>query len=51
MIRTETIIGVADVVKSSNWYQSLLGFKSSHGGDAFEILADQDDTVILCLHK
>ncbi len=51
MIRTETIIAVHKVRESSNWYQQLLGCKSNHGGDAFEILADQDDTVILCLHK
>ena len=51
MIRTETIIGVNNVEKSSIWYQELLGCKNNHGGDKFEILADQDDTVILCLHK
>ncbi|MEE9430966.1 MAG: VOC family protein [Melioribacteraceae bacterium] len=51
MIRTETIIGVNDVERSSKWYQKLLGCKSKHGGSKFEILADQDDTVILCLHK
>ena len=51
MIRTEVIIGVADVEKSSAWYQSLLNCKSMHGGNTFEILADMDDTVILCLHK
>jgi len=51
MIRTEPIIGVQNVEKSSNWYQNLLGCKSNHGGDEFEILADQDDTIILCLHK
>ncbi len=51
MIRTETIIGVDNVEKSSIWYQNLLGCKSHHSGDKFEILADQDDTVILCLHK
>jgi hypothetical protein len=51
MVRTETIIGVESVEESSNWYQKLLGCKSNHGGDKFEILADQDDTVILCLHK
>lgn len=28
-----------------------MGCKSNHGGDKFEILADQDGTVLLCLHK
>jgi len=51
MIRTEPIIGVQSVEKSSNWYQELLSCKSMHGGSQFEILADQDNTVILCLHK
>lgn len=51
MIRTEPIIGVDNVEKSSRWYQELLGCKNAHGGDTFEILADQDETVILCLHK
>ena len=51
MIRNEPIIGVNDVRKSSEWYQALLGCKSNHGGDVFEILSDKDNTVILCLHK
>ena len=51
MIRTELIIGVNDVLKSSKWYQDLLGCTSTHGGHTFEILADHDGTVILCLHK
>lgn len=51
MLRTEVIIGVKDVEKSSRWYQDLLNCKSRHGGDTFEILTDKDDTVILCLHK
>lgn len=51
MIRTETIIGVHDVEESSKWYQKLLGCKSNHGGNSFEILANHDDTVLLCLHK
>ncbi len=51
MIRTEPIIGVKNVEESSKWYQELLGCKSNHGGEYFEILADQDDTTILNLHK
>ena len=51
MIRTEPIIAVKNVSKSSKWYQRLLDCKSGHGGDSFEILQDKDDTVILCLHK
>jgi len=51
MIRTEPIIGVENVKKSSKWYQELLGCKSNHGGETFEMLADQDNTIILNLHK
>ena len=50
MIKTETIIAVKDVQKSSKFYQELLGCKSEHGGESFEILTSQS-TVILCLHK
>lgn len=51
MIRPETIIAVNDVEKSSEWYRELMNCESKHGGETFEILADKDDTVILCLHK
>ena len=50
MIRTETIIAVKDVKKSSAFYQNLLNCNSEHGGDTFEILTNED-IVILCLHK
>ena len=51
MVRTEPIIGVSDVKKSSQWYQQLLGCRAAHGGDVFEILTDSDGTVLMCLHK
>jgi len=51
MIRTEPIIGVENVEKSSKWYQELLGCKSNHGEETFEMLADEDNTTILNLHK
>jgi hypothetical protein len=51
MIKTETIIAVKDVKKSSQWYQNLLHCESGHGGETFEILKNKDGTVILCLHK
>jgi len=50
MVRTETIIAVENVPESSRFYQKLLGCKSTHGGEYFEILKD-DDVVVLCLHK
>ena len=50
MTRTEPIIAVKNVAESSRWYQRLLDCKSTHGGDSFEILQDENGTVILCLH-
>lgn len=52
MKRTWTIIGVADVARSFNWYQSLFGqpeTKPAH--DYFGQIVDTDGTVLLCLHQ
>ncbi|MCU0416570.1 MAG: VOC family protein [Cytophagaceae bacterium] len=51
MTRLETIIAVKDVAKTSKWYRDLLNLKSNHGGDNFEMLANQKGEVILCLHR
>jgi uncharacterized glyoxalase superfamily protein PhnB len=51
MIKSEPIIAVADVERSSNWYQKLLGCNSGHGGDTFEMLTDKNGETFLCLHK
>lgn len=51
MIKNESIIGVRDVEKSTEWYVQLLGCKGSHGGDTFEMLTDDKGHVFLCLHK
>ena len=52
MKRTWTIIGVADVARSSDWYQSLFGHeKSSPAHDYFGQIVDSDGTVLICLHK
>jgi catechol 2,3-dioxygenase-like lactoylglutathione lyase family enzyme len=51
MKRTWTIIGVADVVRSFNWYQSLLGLpEPAPAHDYFAQIVDPDGTVLLCLH-
>lgn len=50
MVRAETIIAVKNVPESSKFYQKLLGFKSEHGGNTFEILASEKQGI-LCLHK
>jgi catechol 2,3-dioxygenase-like lactoylglutathione lyase family enzyme len=52
MKRTWTIIGVADVARSFNWYQSLFGQPESvPAHDYFGQVVDADGTVLLCLHK
>jgi catechol 2,3-dioxygenase-like lactoylglutathione lyase family enzyme len=51
MKRIWTIIGVADVLQSFKWYQSLLGLLETapaHG--YFGQIVDTDGTVLLCLH-
>jgi catechol 2,3-dioxygenase-like lactoylglutathione lyase family enzyme len=52
MKRTWTIIGVADVARSFQWYQSLFGqppTKPAH--TYFGQILDTDGTVLLCLHE
>jgi len=51
MIKSDPIIAVKNVSESSLWYQKLLGCSSLHGGDEFDILADNNNQVILNLHK
>ena len=51
MKRTWTIIGVADVARSFEWYQSLFGQpRSAPAHDYFGQILDTDGTVLLCLH-
>jgi catechol 2,3-dioxygenase-like lactoylglutathione lyase family enzyme len=52
MKRTWTIIGVADVPRSFQWYQALFGrpgMTPQH--DDFGTIADTDGTVLLCVHQ
>src|SRR5215510_6954334 len=52
MRRTWTIIGVRDVARSFEWYQSLFGQPFTHPAhDDFGQLCDSDGTVLLCLHQ
>ena len=51
MKRTWTILGVADVRRSFDWYQSLLGLPpATPEHDDFGQILDSDGTVLLCLH-
>lgn len=52
MKRLWTIVGVADVTRSLNWYQSLFGQPmTAPGHDDFGQIVDTDGTVLLCLHQ
>jgi len=52
MRRTWTIIGVGDVPRSFNWYQSLLGLpETAPAHDYFGRVLDSDGTVLLCVHQ
>ena len=52
MKRTWTIIGVADVPRSFNWYQALFGRPVTlPAHDYFGQILDSDGTVLLCLHE
>ena len=52
MKRTWTIIGVSDVARSFEWYQSLFGQRLTRPAhDDFGQLCDSDGTVLLCLHQ
>ena len=51
MAKVDPIIAVKDVEQSSRWYQSVFGCKSLHGGKAFDILVDENNDVMICLHK
>lgn len=51
MTRIWTILGVADVPGSFQWYQSLLGLpETAPAHDHFGQILDSDSTVLLCLH-
>jgi len=51
MRRIWTIIGVGDVARSVEWYQSLLGVpRTPPAHDDFGQILDSDGTVLLCLH-
>jgi catechol 2,3-dioxygenase-like lactoylglutathione lyase family enzyme len=51
MKRIWTIIGVRDVPASFNWYQKLFGQpETPPAHDYFGQIADDDGTVLLCVH-
>jgi catechol 2,3-dioxygenase-like lactoylglutathione lyase family enzyme len=52
MKRTWTIIAVADVSRSFDWYRALFGQPASKPAhEDFGQILDSDGTVLLCLHQ
>lgn len=52
MRRTWTIIGVADVLASVRWYQTLFGLpETAPAHEYFGQIVDADGTVLLCFHE
>lgn len=49
-MRLRPMLQVDDVAASSHWYQDVLGLRSGHGGDEFEMLFSGDD-FLLQLHR
>jgi len=41
---------VKDVPAASRWFQQVLGLRSAHGGDEYEMLCD-GDVLVLQLHR
>jgi hypothetical protein len=50
-VTVQPMFQVADVPKSSLWYQKVLDLKSGHGGEHYDALTLEDGTVALQLLK
>ena len=50
-MRPQPLISVHDVEATSRWYQTLLGFRSDHGGPDYERLVDGDGVLRMQLHN
>ena len=48
-VRSQPLLCVRDVKASSQWYQQVLGVKSGHGGDEYEMLMS-DGELVMQLH-
>ncbi|NJN52117.1 MAG: VOC family protein [Gammaproteobacteria bacterium] len=50
-MQAEVMLFVRDVPKSSAFLQQLLGAKSGHGGDEYEMIVDDAGTLLFQLHR
>ena len=48
-VQSQPLIAVADVARARDWYATLLGATSGHGGDEYERML-VDGTLVLQLH-
>jgi predicted enzyme related to lactoylglutathione lyase len=48
-VQPQPLISVADVARARDWYRTLLGATSGHGGDEYEQML-VDGTLVLQLH-
>ncbi|QNL22902.1 glyoxalase [Hyphobacterium sp. CCMP332] len=51
MTKIDPIIAVKDINISAEWYQSVFNCKRTHGGNDFAVLEDENEEILVCLHK
>jgi hypothetical protein len=51
MTKIDPIITVKNVEISSQWYQFVFNCRSLHGGKEFDILVNENNEVLICLHQ
>lgn len=51
MTKIDPIIAVEDVNVSTEWFQSVFNSKRTHGGNDFAVLKDENEEILICLHK
>ena len=49
-MKSDVMFFARDVQASSKWYQQLLGARSGHGGPEYEMIVDEEGTLLLQLH-
>lgn len=50
MMQPQPMIVVSDVEAASTWFQDVLGLRSAHGGEEYEMLMD-GDVMVAQLHR
>lgn len=51
MSKIDPIIAVKDLNISVAWFESIFGWKRTHGGQDFAVLEDDKEEIVICLHK